>query len=458
MYFITRKNGTKVNEKGIKILNAYMEKLDQLIVALQANLRVYRAISKFYRDELLTDRRLKARKLPWATDKNFQAEIRQHLDDFQDKMRWVCTSTQEMLRRAVVVRQVVARRESAVRLFSLLLVPSPFLGIVHFTLLRKVLLTCPLVQIYQFNQLRDLKFTRRLSEVSRDLSTVTAMDSSTMRAFSAMTLILLPISIVSTIFSTGIMDFKGGSGGLVGNWSGPAALWWAGTTIVLTVLVRWVSELWRNHAVATTLGARAAQRAANRAVPQAAGDHESWMTPALRAITDVRASAQGYASRIRVRYVWAAAHLKQSLARYKNARSGSPSSPGPKASPPHYSPHSGVQHAQAAHSREQPPLPSSSPPVTSTHSGPPPPQPEGEVDGPIHVDGVELEQLDRVSPQQAQSPEISAPPSPESEEPGRKVFDQASEAERGLLVRVTESKEEATNGTDVEGQERWEFE
>jgi hypothetical protein len=122
---VNPRDDREVRETGIKILNGYMERLDQLVVALEANLRVCRAIAEFYRDELLQDRRLKARKLAWTTDTEFQAEIQDHLDDFQEKMRWVCTSTQEMLRRAVVVRQVGARRESAVRLVSLLLLP-PF--------------------------------------------------------------------------------------------------------------------------------------------------------------------------------------------------------------------------------------------------------------------------------------------------------------------------------------------
>jgi hypothetical protein len=320
-------------------------------------------------------------------------------------------------------------------------------------------------------QNRDLKITRTLAAKSNELATVATMDSSTMTAFSAMTLILLPISIVSTVFSSGIVDFQTGSGGLVGSWSGPAALWWAGITIVLTVLVRWAGGLWRDYAMATTLARAYAARgrkswitrwATRRAmaaatvalaVPREAGDHDSWMTPALRAIRDARASAQGYASRIRVRYGRAAAQLKESLARYKNARSHSPSSPEPKASPPHHSPYSGHQHPQTVQSREQPPLSSSSQPITPAHSGLPARQHDGDVEEPIQGDGVELEQLEHVSPHIAQLPEISVAPSPESGEPGSKAFDQASEAERGLLVRVTES-EEATNGADMEGQER----
>jgi hypothetical protein len=445
---VNPRDDRELREIGIKILNGYMERLDQLIVALQANLRVCRAITKFYRDELLQDRRLKARKLAWTTDKEFQAEIREHLDDFQDKMRWVCTSTQEMLRRAVVVRQMGTRRENAVRLLSETSPLPP--GSVGFVA------DLSSTQLHQFIQIRDLRATRKLATASNKLAVVTTMDSSTMRAFSAMTLILLPISIVSTVFSSGIVDFQAGSGGLVGSWSGPAALWWAGITIVLTVLVRWLGEMWRDHAMATT-AARAREASDDGFwMPRrtASHHHESWMTPALRVIREARSSAQDYASRICFRYGLVVAPLKGLLARYKSARSRGPPSPGPKAPPPHHSPYSGDQHAQVVQAKEQPPLSHSTPPpIMSARSGPP----AGDAEEPVHIDGVELDQLNHVSPQQAQTLEISAATaSPGNEEPGSKAFDQASEAERGLLpvVRVAESKEEAINGTDMEGQER----
>lgn len=101
-----------MREIGLKELNRYMEKLDEIIVALQGNLRVCNAMLKFYRDELLQDRKLRSRNLAWMTDKQSRARIREDLDDFQDKMRWVCTSTQEMLRRALLLKQVGARREN----------------------------------------------------------------------------------------------------------------------------------------------------------------------------------------------------------------------------------------------------------------------------------------------------------------------------------------------------------
>jgi hypothetical protein len=107
-----------LHEIGIKTLNGYLEKLDEITVALEANLRVCKALLKFYHDELLQDRKLKALNLAWMADKDARARIREDLDDFEDKMRWVCTSTQEMLRRAVVVKQVGVRRENTASLCS----------------------------------------------------------------------------------------------------------------------------------------------------------------------------------------------------------------------------------------------------------------------------------------------------------------------------------------------------
>ena len=129
-------DGGAVREIGLKKLNRYMEKLDEIIVALQGNLRVCEAALKFYRDELLQDRKLKARDLSWITDKESRARIEEDLDDFQDKMKWVCTSTQEMLRRAAVLKEVGARRENTASSFrslhsSFLLLLFLFLNIVN---------------------------------------------------------------------------------------------------------------------------------------------------------------------------------------------------------------------------------------------------------------------------------------------------------------------------------------
>lgn len=117
-YIENMADGGAVQEIGLKILNRYMEKLDETIVALQGNLRVCEAALKFYREELLQDRKLKARNLAWMMDEDSRTRIEEDLEDFQEKMKWVCTSTQEMLRRVGILKEVGARRENTASSFS----------------------------------------------------------------------------------------------------------------------------------------------------------------------------------------------------------------------------------------------------------------------------------------------------------------------------------------------------
>ncbi len=187
-----------MREIGLKWLNRYVEKLNEIIEALEGNLRVWKAVLKFYRSELLQDRQLKARNLEWMTDKASRARIRNSLDEFEEEMRWVCTSTLETRRRVVALKQATERREGSARLF-----------------------------------------------LSLFLARVTYRDSTTMKVFSSITLVLLPASVVSTIFSAGIVDFQSGNGGFAGSWSGPAAFWWALVTVLVTLLVGWAAERWR---------------------------------------------------------------------------------------------------------------------------------------------------------------------------------------------------------------------
>ncbi|KAK0716829.1 hypothetical protein B0T26DRAFT_267864 [Lasiosphaeria miniovina] len=86
----------------------------------------------------------------------------------------------------------------------------------------------------------------------RDLAQVTHKDSTTMIIFSTITLILLPVSVVSTIFSAGIVRFDSDTAGFAGKWSGPAAVWWAAATILATTAVTVASNTWRQNAVDKT--------------------------------------------------------------------------------------------------------------------------------------------------------------------------------------------------------------
>lgn len=64
--------------------------------------------------------------------------------------------------------------------------------------------------------------------------------------FSTITLFLLPMSVVSTIFSTDIVTFsvpnRANTDGFVGNWSVPALVWWLGVSALATTLVGGLSE------------------------------------------------------------------------------------------------------------------------------------------------------------------------------------------------------------------------
>lgn len=71
-------------------------------------------------------------------------------------------------------------------------------------------------------------------------------DSNTMKVFSQVTLILLPMTVVSALFATDIVRFKD-TPDFVGSWSGPAAIWWTCATLIATALVYYASEFLRRQ-------------------------------------------------------------------------------------------------------------------------------------------------------------------------------------------------------------------
>jgi dsDNA-specific endonuclease/ATPase MutS2 len=105
-----------VLENRLKVLNRYMEKLDECAVALERNLRVCRTILRFYRRELLDDPKLKARNPQWIAQDH--ATILKTLADFEENILHSCNSTQEILQRASVVKQMGTRRENTASLGS----------------------------------------------------------------------------------------------------------------------------------------------------------------------------------------------------------------------------------------------------------------------------------------------------------------------------------------------------
>ena len=410
--------GGLVHETGLKRLNLKMEKLDEIIVALEGNLRVCKAALKFYRDELLQDRKLRARNLPWITDKASRARIREDLDDFQDKMRWVCTSTQEILRRTRIVKQAGVWRKDTASLSLPHYPNAPKLVCPCFEVYIELsihLLTCPPPQQVQ------LLLSNRDVTLNSEVARMTYHSIARVQIYSTITLALLPVSVVSTIFSANIVDFQSGIGGFVGNWSGPAALWWAVMTFLMTVTVVWVSERWLLGAAATVSKTK---------LSTAASRQESWTTSVRRVIDDLRIFARPYEHRLRVGYARVVGFLRKPTP--SPVYIGEP--PSPNAWP--------AEQVQPASSFV---VPIRSEPLS----------PDGRTEGSI-ADGSEAESahesahsnheaLQQVS---AQSPEeYGAVESLESEKVQSKGFDQASAAEQGL-VRLTVSKERAANGTE----------
>ena len=283
-----------------------------------------------------------------------------------------------------------------------------------------------------------------------------------MRVFSTITLVLLPMSVVSTIFSANIVDFQSGAGGFAGNWSGPAALWWAVTSLLATVLVGWAGERWRRRAIDAAKADKAGLGNNTRKMNTTESLHESWTTQVRRVINDLRVHAHPYKHSIRAGYDQTVAFFKNSVAAvhrrpFEPATSPSPS---PAAYPPHHSAPSRSLHSvpvgddtlSATWSRNRTsPLLS----VTSARSDPPP-LGSAERDE-RHTEGSAREPVPSVH-----SPSEHPPSQPteesggavtlESEKLHSKGFDEASTVEQGLVGVTVTTKEEVLDAAG--GQEK----
>ncbi|KAK3345814.1 hypothetical protein B0T25DRAFT_264461 [Lasiosphaeria hispida] len=200
-------NPRPVFESTLQHVSQFMESLDECMAALSANIRVLDAIYTFY-ETLLKDRKLTALHLDWQIeDGPARLDIQGDLDDFCHDLANLCEGTKDMLRRASTVKQVGERREN---------------------------------MIHRLLQIRNERTTQRLAQI-------THRDSTTMRVFSTITLILLPVSVVSTVFTTDIVRFQNSP--FYGNWSGAAAVWWIVVTLFTTVVVGVLGEAWRRSAI-----------------------------------------------------------------------------------------------------------------------------------------------------------------------------------------------------------------
>ncbi|KAK3690403.1 hypothetical protein B0T22DRAFT_481582 [Podospora appendiculata] len=213
--YIQDREFTEVKEEVLKKVNRYMESIDDCIVGLKANMRVCKAILKFYQRQLLQDTKLKALGRPWLL--THRDALRSDVVEFSEKIQDVHDATNEMLRRILMVKEMGTRREGT---------------------------TQRLLQ-------------NRNEQTMKELAALTIRDATSMRIFATITLILLPMSVVSTVFTTDIVRFNQGSGqggsGFAGSWSAPAAVWWTAVTVLATSLVWFIGNTWRRVAIARML-------------------------------------------------------------------------------------------------------------------------------------------------------------------------------------------------------------
>jgi len=277
---------------------------------------------------------------------------------------------------------------------------------------------------------------------------MTYLSITSVRVFSSITLALLPVSVVSTIFSANIVDFQSGIGGFAGNWSGPAALWWAILSFLMTLAVGWVSNRWLRRAIDAQPGKTRSPTATN-------SYQESWTTSVRRIINDARIYARPYVYALSVAYIRAVGVVKKAgtavaRPRRRRAESADP----PLQCPPAYA--RDVHHTTPeAWPMEQ--LPSSSS-LVSVRSARSDPVPDGGGEG-SGGDGGGTGMAARASvTEEGGLPQRQLPAQPaggfeavdslEGEQLHNKGFDQASAVEQGL-VRVREQVVDGTEGEET---------
>ncbi|KAK0750804.1 hypothetical protein B0T18DRAFT_57114 [Schizothecium vesticola] len=208
---------TTMTDPELKKVGRMIQSMDQLIVGLHANMRVYKALGTFYRSELFQDRELKKLKPEWITQSGGAPQ--RHAKNVASSLMNIHHQTNNMLERATVVHLMGTKRQD---------------------------------MVHRLIQSRN-------EQTTRDLSRITQNDSSTMKVFSNITLVLLPMSVVSTVFTTGIVDFRG-EPGFVGQWSAAAFVWWISVTAAATLLVLGIS-VWKRRQLRLKDALRASEHA-----------------------------------------------------------------------------------------------------------------------------------------------------------------------------------------------------
>ncbi|KAK4207007.1 hypothetical protein QBC37DRAFT_393089 [Rhypophila decipiens] len=215
--FINERGPNVILEITIKVYNQYMETLDQVITALESNMSILESLTSFYCQELINDPDLIA--LQESSEPIIaMASINAVLAQFKASIASIKSTYSELNLRLNMVKTMGIRRENTT---------------------------------HKLLQFRDTSIMKELQQLTYGFSTIT--------------LFLLPISVVSTIFSTDIVKFafetdnksttgagtgQGGPEDFKGTWSGPAVVWWSVTTFIVTAVVFGGGWWWRRKRVA----------------------------------------------------------------------------------------------------------------------------------------------------------------------------------------------------------------
>ncbi|KAH8891459.1 hypothetical protein GQ53DRAFT_823491 [Thozetella sp. PMI_491] len=169
---------TGITPATLKQLNGYLEKANQCIINLNANIRVCGRLKMFYQEQLLAD--VKGREsMAWI------AGEKSNILEFTRKNGLISSALENLCRRADQLVQVGKRRESVMK------------GIMH-----------------SENKIRMKHEARRTS------------------AIALLTFVLFPLTLTTTFMAAGIVKFDDPDN-LVGQWSRGGGLWFISITIIL---------------------------------------------------------------------------------------------------------------------------------------------------------------------------------------------------------------------------------
>ncbi|KAK0625142.1 hypothetical protein B0T17DRAFT_617274 [Bombardia bombarda] len=237
----------------LKMISSYMESLDGCIVGLQANMRVLTALPQFYKTEfnsegesVILNRILLV--LLEQGQETFGHDVYKRITKFEKKLKDIYDTTNYTLQRAQLVKRMGKQREEMMQ---------------------------------RLVQNKNEKSMTKLADLTRK-------DAVTMKAFAAITLVLLPMSVVSTIFSTDIVKFQNYDD-FIGSWSRPAVVWWLGATIITTLLVSIMSKFWLEHEKKNSEGDHRRRRHIQSREPSDSGPSHwnlHWFRPSPWAVHD----------------------------------------------------------------------------------------------------------------------------------------------------------------------------